>query len=386
MPRHFWVALAAYTFCVPQAWTQPSGQAPNPADQQWEKIQALMARPGPDGQNQLLSREAVARVRRQLADRLLQAADEARAFGESYANHPKSREARLIEAKAIFQAAMMGDTSRMTRGLALLDEVRGDQALPAQSRVKLVALSETLRIWPLRDKRVEFLAAQEESAHRLITEFPAERASYSALLNCAETHPEDAEAMRIAQNFETLPAPADIKADARTLLERQALVGQSLPEIARVALGEDNPISSARGRGIILYSWATTIPSSVDAARGLTRYGPLSGPTDALMVGVNLDHDVSAARTTVHRAGLLGEQIYDPRGSKSPLALALKLTRPGEVYVASAQGILHSVSATRGNLTAKFSAAGRRRTRDSTPPISPTNPGNPAGPAGKPEK
>lgn len=126
-----------------------------------------------------------------------------------------------------------------------------------------------------------------------------------------------------------------------------------IADIARAALGADNVISATHGRGIILYAWATTSPGSIAAAKNLAR----TAAAGVRVIGVNLDQDVAAAQARALSEGLSDDQLYDARGVESPLAQALKFTRPGEVYVASPRGELSSVSASRGDLTAKRGAA-----------------------------
>lgn len=334
----------------------------NAADPKWTELQTSLAALAPGKLPAPQNREAAEQGRRQLAAGFLRTAGMARAFSEGNPMDPRAGEARLIEARSLLQAAMAGDSpstaadpSREARVRALVDEVRRDRTMPVKTRYDLVALSEVVRLRPLLRNRVEFLKAREQSAHGLIAEFPGEAGGYEVLLQLAENHPDDAEGERVAREIGEMPAPESVKVRARCLVERQALVGRSLLEIARVALGEDNAIVSARGQGIILYTWATTSPGSISAAKFLTGRGPVAG---VRLIGLNLDRDVEAARAAARNAGLPGEQICDPRGLEGPLAQALKLNRPGEVYVASPQGELRSVSASRGDLTAKLGSAG----------------------------
>lgn len=353
--------LAALTFSalfVMQAWAQAGNlppPAPNPADQKWAELQVLLAPPAPGDSAQPQTQEAAALARRQRLDRFLRAADEAKAFQENHPDHPMAKEARRLEARSLLWAAMTGDVSREARARNLVEEVRRDQDLPAKSRLELISLAEIVRLRPLAKERVKFLAAHEQSARGLIAEFPTEARGYEALLRLAESHPDDAESLRIAREIGTIPAPEDVKFAARTLVDRQALVGQSLPDIARAALGADNIISSTHGRGIILYTWATGSSGSISAAKNMAK----STAAGARLIGVNLDHDVASAQARALSEGLSGDQLYDERGLEGPLAQALKLTRPGEVYVASPRGELSSVSATRGDLTTKLGGAVR---------------------------
>lgn len=325
------------------------------ADRTWVELQARLTPPAPGGKATAGDAATRALARREQAARFLQAADEARAFVEKNPGHAKTPEARRLEAKNLLQAAMAGDNSREGEAATVLQTVRGDATLPAKARLEVVALADIVRLRPLARDRVKFLAAHEKSAHGLIAEFPGEPAAYEGLLRLAESHPEDAEAIRIAGDILKMPAPDGVKTAARQLLDRQALVGKSLPALADAALGKSNLISAAEGKGTILYTWASWSPGSIAAAKNLAK----NASAGVRLVGINLDQDTAAAQALAKSEGLAGEQLYDGRGLESPLAQALKLGRVGEVYVASRQGELRSVSAQRGDLTAKLGAADR---------------------------
>ena len=343
------------------AQTKPEPANPSPtlsaADRAWLDVQMLATplpppanpppqNPGPDDRSA---------QRRQRGERFRAAADRAKAFQQNHPDHPKAAEARQLEAKSLLNAAMAGDNSQEAHASALVTEIRHDSRLPAKLRLETVALADIVRVRPLARERERFLAAHEESARSLIAEFPGEAGGYESLLRQAQSHPEDAEAVRIARDVLKMPAPASVKDATQVFLDRHALVGQSLGDIAVAAVGKTNAIAEAKGQGVVIYTWSTKSPGSVAQARNLSKLAPAG----AVLVGINLDQNMEAARAFAVKESLPGVQIYDARGLDSPLAQALKLDAAPHVYVADRQGVIREISAERGDLTRKFGAAGR---------------------------
>lgn len=324
------------------------------ADQKWAELQALFTPPVPGELPVATDEESRVRARRWIADRFLQAAAAAKAFAAEYPESAHAREAVRLEGKNILQAAMAGDVSQEARGREILKDIRGENTLPAKDRFELVALSELVRLRPLFPDRDRFLPAYEESIRNQIIEFPKETAPYESLLRFAENLPDEAETRRIAQEIaERMPAPTGVKAAAGEALTKLDLVGQSLAALLRGAAGwADDEVSSRKG-GIVLYTWSAQSPGSMAAAKNIAQRLP---PT-VQIIGVNLDTDVATAKAAAASEQLPGQQFYDDRGLDGPIAQALKLRRLGEVYVADATGTIRSVSAQRGDLSAKMGFA-----------------------------
>lgn len=359
--RRTLAAVAAATLTSSVLFAQsnpPGGGASNGAatgDDQWNEITTLLTplQPSwPAGSPTAAEQEGFLR---QQAGRFMLAADKAGSFASANPAHAKAGEARGAEAKALLQAAMAGNSTRAERASGLVSSLRRDDRLTAKARLELVALADIVRLRPLGRDRDRFMAAHEEALRNLIAEFPGEAGGYERLLRLAENHYDDAAAVRIARDVAQMTAPAGIREAAGVILDRHALAGQSLRTIALAALGESNPISAAQNRGIILYTWSSAAPGSFAISKDLARMAP----TGALLVGVNVDADTTAAVAVAQAEKLPGEQLYDARGFESSLAQALKLRRVGEVYVADRSGIIRSVSGRRGDLTAKLGWAGR---------------------------
>lgn len=296
-----------------------------------------------------------AQLRRQTGERFRAAAERAKAFREQYPDSVQAAEAKQIEAKSLLNAALAGDNSQEARASSLVAEIRRDERLPAKVRMQTAALANIVSIRPMARERVKYLAAHEQAARDLIAEFPAEAGAYEGLLRLAENHPEDAEAVRIAGDVVRMAPMTKVKADARVVLDRHALVGQSLRGIVEQAIGQNSAMDATVGRGVILYTWSVLSPGSVAMAKNLAK----SAPATVRLVGINLDQDVAGAQGMASDQALPGDQLYDARGLEGPLAQALKLRRAGEVYVADSRGVIRSVSAQRGDLTGKLGYAGQ---------------------------
>ena len=314
-----------------------------------EELQAVLIPPAPDEQDQA----AQIKAQRKQADRFLSTADRAKAFRAKYPDKPEVVQAKSLEAKSLLSAALAADNSQMARTAALVADIRADPRVPAKARLEVAALSETVRLQPMMQDQNKFLAASEASVRNLIAEFPGEAGGYDALFRIAQGQSDEAKGIVLAQEVMTMPAPASVKELVQVFLDRQALVGQSLPKIANTALGSGNVISAVQGKPIILYSWASWNPGSIAWAKNLNKLAP----TGAVLIGVNLDTDPAAAKSLAQTESLPGSQVYDGRGFDSPLVRSLKLTTAVHVYVTNASGVIREVSAQRGDFTAKFVSA-----------------------------
>ncbi len=296
------------------------------------------------------------RAKRWQADRFLRAAAEAKKYAEVFPDSANAPEATRLEAKNIFQAAMAGDVSQEGRAQEILGRARVDQKLSSKARLELVALSELVRLRPLFPDRDKFLPAYEQSIRNQIMEFPKEPAAYESFLRFAENLPEEADTVKLATEIATrMPAPDSVKAAANDVLAKHALVGQPIAPLLAAATGKASSDALVQGRSVVVYTWSAQSPGSIAAAQNLAK----SLPATVQLIGVNLDADGTAAKEAASKDSLPGQQFYDSRGFDGPLAQALKLRRYGEVYVTDSSGVIRTVSAQKGDLTAKLGYAAR---------------------------
>ncbi len=281
---------------------------------------------------------------------LQKVANDAAKFARDHPGHPQSAEARRWEAKSRLTDALLGADTVSAAVSKLANEARCDSRLPVAERYEVAFLAEMAGEGDRRGKkdRATWLAAREQSARTLITEFPGQPGGYSLLLQAA-TRGTGAAAATAARDLVASSAPADLKAAAQDLLDRQALVGQTLAAATAGVLGAAKVFEPASGQPLIIYTWSPANPGSIGLAKELARLAPAG----AVIVGINLGRDVAAAKATA--AKLPGTQLYDGRGFDSPLVRLLRLTSAPLVYLVDRSGVIRRTDA-HNDLAAQLAA------------------------------
>ncbi len=265
-------------------------------------------------------------------------ANELRAFYTQYPTHPYVGEAKRREILALSRAALAGVIDHDQRRLSLLQDVRADTSLPDYRRFEAVAMS--LQVGVHRSQhanRTAFLTAQENLTKTLVDEFPNVQDGYESLVAIArESQPNSG--TRIATSVADSPnASADLRAEARIVIERFALLGTPIRPLFEgsevvVLLGQ------SASKPLVIYTWTKSTPQALAAISKLRRIQP-----NVSLIGVCLDYDVQGAREAASTASLPGLQYYDARGNDSPLAKALKVGRGLIIYVVDRNGVLRDV-------------------------------------------
>ena len=281
----------------------------------------------------------------QLRQSFLDDADKVRAWRLKRGGFVRARVAKRLEAVMLLRAAEAGDTSNEVRRQRLVDEVRADKLIEARKRCELVAREAILGVErkgvrPFAEK----LADYEAVSRSLAAEFPEVPDSYASLVQIAKHAASDEQEKKILRDVLAMPATAGIKAEARAMLNRHALLGQSLSMLVQPILGEGNPVEKGAGKRIVVYSWASDNQESIDRARTIAQ----QARPETVVIGVCLDRiDLSPAKELVAAQSLPGFQVYDWLGRKGELAQQLAMTDPGLVYVTDANAVISTVSAQR---------------------------------------
>ena len=273
---------------------------------------------------------------------LIDSADQLRAFYAKYPDNAQAKNAKCLEGLALTQAWLAGDESQSTRREQVVADVRHDKSVDTPLRAELYALSDSVAVAKTpgltRDKQ---LLAYEQGTRALIAEFPSLPNGYEFLLHIAHDSAET-RAPTLAREVAGLgAAPAWVRTEAQVMVNRFALVGQSLRQVTAAVASPDNPLGKAAGRPVLLYSWSKASTASLRRAKALAANADASA-----IVGVCLDAgDIEAARAQASAAGLPGDQVYDLLGARGAVAGKLVLTEPGLIYRTDAAGIIQSVSA-----------------------------------------
>lgn len=285
-------------------------------------------------------------------------ADKAREFYTTYSGDALASEARRLEVLALIGAREEGDASSSGRLEQAVAALRSDRQVPTPIRAQGVAAFEFTR--ELRAVRglVARMDTTERVARGLIREFPGEAPGYEALWAVAKARPQQ-ESAKLAQELLASDAPPPLKAAAQTLLDRYALIGRPLASVLDGDSGLKALANLPAGTPLIVYSWASWGPGSLD-------FGRMIQARRFAALGVCLDQDIAEAGRMAHSLGLGGEHVYDESGLQGPAATRLKFSTAGQIYLVDEAGVIRDV---RGgeDFETKLAALGFR-----TPAINPT--------------
>lgn len=318
-----------------------AGPISQSAAQQWQTVKNL-GKPHTFAWPPHTDASAVAQARKQAIAAYVKDADTLRSFYQAFPGDPNVHEAKRLEALSLLYASQVGDTTDAARCAALVADVRTDPSLPTVEREPVAALSDNMAVAAQHiSTRADRLLALEKTARNLQNEFPDVVLPYLSLVQLAKAS-DDNRAAIIAADVLKMPAPDTLKAQAQIILDRLALKGTSIDDVAALALGNGNPISKVSQVPIVVYSWSASSPASLALAKHLSTVVP---PAVAIF-GVCLDiGDLTASKAAASSAQIPGTQIYDPLGRMGRLAGRLRLFDPGTVYLADSSGRITSVSA-----------------------------------------
>lgn len=308
--------------------------AADSADQQWQALKNK-------GEPASSSNASDDKGRSQAIATLVADADALREFYTQNPSHPEAKQAKRREALSLLYARSLGDQAQKGRCKQLVKDLRKDGALSVEEREQLAAFSDNLDIEEQDTAADKRLGAYEQAARALQAEFPGSISVYESLNGIALSSADD-RAATIAQDILRMPAPDQQKALAQVLLNRLALKGTSLVELADAALGPENPVHFGSGHPVIVYAWSSALPRTIALIKTIAP----SLPADTAFVGVCLDlGDQRAAHARADADQPLGTQLYDGMGFMGKFAGRAQLTTPGLIYVADRKGVLVSVSA-----------------------------------------
>lgn len=318
---------------------------PNPeitttaADAEWEALQGSAVAEKPS----LGNAAKVASARKKAIDD----ADRLKAFYTKNPKHIKAREAKALETLSLLEGRALGDGSQQERCDKLVFEVRRDRSIPFDLRVHVAAWADHLAVAGEPDlSRAERLHAYEKIVRRLLHEFPEWDAGYESLLNLARDSADD-RAISICRELVLMEKLA-VAAEAQTILDRHALIGQPITSILEGAdKAKPSVFALTPGQPTVVYSWAVDNPASIRLAKQISR----EAPAGTHLYGVNLDVARGEAAQVAAGEKLPGDQIY--AASAKATVAALKLSEAALVYVVDANGVVRSVAA-RNDLSAAF--------------------------------
>lgn len=325
-----WLLLAQIT--LPPPTTPPANErtAGSQSERDWQELLESRKQTEREGREKDGADGRAARI---AGNRSV--ADKAREFYTTHSSDALAAEARRLEVLALIGALEEGDGASSGRLEQAVASLRSDRQVPAPIRAQGVAAFEFTR--ELRE--VRGLEARMDTTGRvaraLIREFPGEAPGYEALWAVAKASPQQ-ESAKLAQELLASDAPPPLKAAAQTLLARYALIGRPLASVLDGDSGLKALANLPTGTPLIVYSWASWGPGSLD-------FGRMIQARRFAALGVCLDQDIAEAGRLAHSLGLGGEHLFDERGLQGPAAARLNFSTAGQIYLVDEAGVIRDV-------------------------------------------
>lgn len=269
------------------------------------------------------------------AKALVATANQAKAFYLAFPTHPKAAAAKKMEVTTLLDAVDAGQVTEETRAVQLGASFRNDHANSEADRFQVARQMMELELEKknLRsDARTEDLDRQ---ADMLSTEFPNNPGVYRLYLEVVENASE-AKARQVADKILSASAPAAIKDQARTVIERYDLVGKAVALDFVSESGTAFKLADKKGKIVVAYVWSGATRTSAAAFASVAK----AIKPEHEVVGINVDKDVARAKATIAQEKPPGLQYVDERGLGSPVATQLKIVDVPCVYVFKANGEL----------------------------------------------
>lgn len=269
----------------------------------------------------------------------LGAADAAKSFAAAHPGTADAAQAKGFEALYLIRAAEAGDTTESNALSDLVTSIRGDTSVPEHLRFVVASLDSQLAIEKTpKLTHAQRLAAYEKSARQMIAAFPAEPAPYRALVNLARDAVDESAGAALAQEVASMTgAPAEVRARARELVLRNALLGKAVDLSYLDPTGAKHTLSENKNQPVAIYTWTSNAAGSIALA------GELGGKVqkNTVVIGLSLDANIGASQATATAKKLPGKLVYALKGAMT-LAQGLHVTGPGEVFLIDSNGILRS--------------------------------------------
>jgi len=252
-----------------------------------------------------------------------------------------AKDAQIEQTQNELRAALVGNQGARVAAIQRADAVVGDKTKPAAQRFQLAALAELVRQQAYAADINQLREEREVSARRLLTAFPDEPGGYEALLREADNNPDIEHAKGLAQELLAMEkAPSAIKQAAQLLHDRALLVGRPLQEVVNEAWGETGIFAEAGGRPVVIYTWASWSPGSLEQARDLAKVLP----SEATLFGLGLDAETPAALALLEEHPAPGAQLTEPPRKAGQLARVLQVGKSSPIYIINAEGIFIDVA------------------------------------------
>ena len=276
--------------------------------------------------------------RKQQANQFLQASQSAKDFYTNFPDHVKAGEAKKIEVLAALQGASSDDKAQGQSAIQLAQNYRGKSANAASDRFEVAVMAERLKLsvssgGSLYENNPKELEKIADGLRREFGDMDEVHRFYASVARTADMDT----AKRVAGELLQWPAPAEAKAEAQTILDRQNLVGQVLNAQWPTMDGKTFDLSQQTGKLTIVYVWSTAgDEQGMGGLLGLKK----TLPANTQMVYLALGGAADQLQALKDSAPISGTYCFEAINTASPARELLKVRHTPFVFVLNKAGKL----------------------------------------------
>ncbi|HEX2852806.1 MAG TPA: hypothetical protein VHO24_06175 [Opitutaceae bacterium] len=310
-------------------------------DAAWKQLRAAASpasdksEPNKKGPSSKAEREAKAKA-------LVEVANQARGFYAAFPSHSKASAAKKLEVTSLLDAVDLGAVSEEARATQLGTAYRNDHSHSETDRFHVARQMMELEVEKKKLRAEARMDEIDRQADALLPEFPGNAGVFRLYLEVVENGSEATARQVASKILSSSSAPATVKDQARTVIERYDLVGKSVALDFVSESGTAFKLADKRGKIVIAYVWSGATRASEAAFASITK----AIKPEHEVVGINVDKDVAKAKATIAQEKPPGLQYVDERGLGSPVATQLKVVDVPCVYVFKANGELAGFGST----------------------------------------
>jgi thiol-disulfide isomerase/thioredoxin len=327
----------------------------NPAaDKAWAELEKAGKPPEPpeDWQQNRPSPEAIAQFREKEGERLGKAAAQAREFFTQFPSDPRASEAREMEHHLLEMGLRLGNTKLTARLESMEAERLKDPTITEDERFHLRSSSMQRKAMSKSEEGMPAVLAEfEKGARALQKEFPKRPEIYEMLLAVASESDSD-KARLIADEILAGPASDEVKAQAKSILEKMDRVGKPL-ELKFTALdGKEFDLAKWRGKVVLVDFWATWCgPCIAELPNVKAAYEKLH-PKGFEIVGISFDQSKDKLEKFIAKEKMTWPQYFDGKGWENVFGQKFGIEGIPAMWLVDKKGIVRDLSA-RANLAEK---------------------------------
>ncbi len=268
-----------------------------------------------------------------------QAAQAAKDFYTQHPTDPRATEARKTEAMASLHGVQDNDAAQELSAVAVAQVFRSDRTVPANDRFEVAQAMDQQELSIRRQIHAATNTAAEEK--KLADNWRAEFGALPEIDTFAASvarRADPATAAAIAGQLMHSPvAPTEAKAEAQSILERSAQLGQKLELKLSLADGGELDLAQLQGKVTLLIAWPATQP---DTLQTLVRYVK-AVPKQAQVIYLGMGGTKAQVTRLKNALPIPGQSCYAATGpAMNATAVALKLRTLPCVYVLNRAGLL----------------------------------------------